>query len=231
MEVVEIYSPNPAHAKELASALRCHHTDSLQKLRRDSDLYLIAVPDKKVTEVAGKMQTVDGIVAHTSGITSIDALSGFTNYGVFYPLQTFSRGRKLDISEIPFCLEGNDKNVMEALTELAARISKVTHHIDSGQRMILHLAAVLVNNFSNHLYHLAEDFLEKRKLDFDLLRPLILETAAKAQDLPPGDSQTGPARRGDASTISKHLELLEDDPGIRNLYELLSEQIRKKYHE
>jgi predicted short-subunit dehydrogenase-like oxidoreductase (DUF2520 family) len=231
VDIAEVYSPNLRHAAQLAKSLGCGVPDSLQDMNPESDLYLLAIPDAKVQGVADNLPDVNGIVAHTSGNTGMDSLSGFAKYGVFYPLQTFTRSREVDFSQVPVCLEACDDEVMGELTALAEKISGVVRQINSEQRQMLHLTAVMVNNFSNHLYHMAEELLTKNGLDFNLLRPLILESAAKVQQLSPTDAQTGPARRGDEPTIARHLELIENDPGLKALYELMSKQIIKKYHE
>lgn len=231
LEVVEICSPNQEHARVLADDLHAGVARSAGDMRTDADLYLLAVPDARVGTAASGLPMVEGIVVHTSGNTPLDVLERFPRHGVFYPLQTFTRGRAADLSSVPFCLEASDREVLEALAELASRLTSEVHFITSAQRKILHLSAVLVNNFSNHLYHLAEEFLKENQLDFGMLRPLISETAGKVLDLSPEEAQTGPASRGDAGTISTHLEMLHDHPDILELYKLMSEQISKQNHE
>jgi predicted short-subunit dehydrogenase-like oxidoreductase (DUF2520 family) len=229
--IQEVYSPNHDHASQLAESLNCRVAGSLQALGLASDLYLLAIPDAKIPEAAANLPMVKGVVAHTSGNTPMADLSGFPRHGVFWPLQTFTRSKTIDFAQVPVCLEANTREVLEELSGLANKISNVVRLIDSNQRQLLHMTAVLVNNFSNHLYHMAEELLEKNDIDFNLLRPLILESAAKVQEMSPADAQTGPARRGDESTIARHLELISSDPGLKALYQLMSNQILKKYHE
>jgi predicted short-subunit dehydrogenase-like oxidoreductase (DUF2520 family) len=227
----EVFSPNADHARNFAEKFECVRIDKLEKINPIADLYLIAVADGQVADVMQSLPPVEGIVAHTSGHVSINVLTLAKRFGVFYPLQTFTQNRETDMTVVPFCIEASDEQVLKSLMEAAANISRSVHHINSHQRKFLHLAAVTVNNFSNHLYHLAEEFLEDRNLDFNLLKPLILESARKVQDMLPAEAQTGPARRGDGETIVRNLEMLEGNEDFQDLYQLLSEQIMKKYHE
>lgn len=231
LEVTEVYSPNNEHAQKFAKKYSCGIATTLKALNTSTELYIIAVPDTKVEAVAKELPGVEGIVVHTSGITSMNTISNEKYFGVFYPLQTFTLGRELDISDSPVCIEASDENVLKLLKELASKISNSVHEINSEQRRLLHLAAVMVNNFTNHLYYSAEQFLNENELDLDLLRPLILETARKVQDISPADSQTGPAKRNDLSTIQKHMEMLNENTEFQKLYQLMTDQILKKYHE
>ena len=226
-----MFSPNADHALRFAKEFDSTIIHNLEKIDPDADCYLIAVPDGQIEEVAQSLPGVNGIVAHTSGHISINTLTSANRFGIFYPLQTFTLNREIDMTVVPFCIEASDEQVLKLLWEIAAKISGSVHQINSHQRKFLHLAAVTVNNFSNHLYHLAEEFLEYRELNFDLLKPLILETAQKVQNTSPTDAQTGPARRGDEDTMARNMEMLEGNEDFKNLYQLLSEQIIKKYHE
>ena len=148
--------------------------------------------------------------------------------GVFYPLQTFTKGRLLDFSTIPICIEASDNESLALLRLLGEAISQNIYDINSDQRKKLHLAAVFANNFSNHLFHISETLCEKEDLPFELLKPLILETVKKLETLSPKDAQTGPARRDDSISIEKHLELLTNT-NHKKIYTLLSEAITKTY--
>ncbi len=159
----------------------------------------------------------------------MDDLATHARRGVFYPLQTFSLDRELDMSKSPFCIEAIQEKDELQLIELANLLSKSVYKISSEQRKYLHLTAVMVSNFSNHLYHLAHDILETKALDFDLLLPLIIETASKVHEITPGEAQTGPARRKDHQTMRKHLEMLADFPEYAELYRLLSGQILRRH--
>lgn len=229
--IVEVFSPNIENINRFAEKFDCLALDSLENLDSKVDLLIIAVPDAKVEEVAKAMPQFKGIVVHTSGITPMNVLDGVRNYGVFYPLQTFTKDRKLDISDAPFCIEGSSEEVREKLFNLAREISSSVQFVNSDQRTQLHLAAVMVSNFTNHLYGISHDFLGSKLLDFALLLPLIRETAAKVQDISPKKAQTGPARRRDEATVESHLKMLESSPEREELYRLFSKQIKKKYNE
>ncbi len=231
MNIHEVYSPNHENANQFATQFNCTLCTDLINIDKNTDIILLCIPDDLIAETSKKIGKANAIVTHTSGNTSIRSLINNDRYGVFYPLQTFSKQREIDMKSVPICLESSDEDVMKDLQFLASTISDSVHEINSRQRKYLHLSAVFVNNFTNHMYHIAEEFLEDRELDFDLLKPLIIETAAKATDIDPVNAQTGPARRGDSNTIKKHLDLLEGNPEYKQLYQLISEQILKKYHE
>jgi predicted short-subunit dehydrogenase-like oxidoreductase (DUF2520 family) len=167
-------------------------------------------------------------VIHTSGSVAIKKLSDKNRKGVFYPLQTFSKDSEVDFSEIPICLEAENSSDIELLKEMGKAISKNVQLINSEEREKIHLAAVFVNNFVNFLYQAGSDLLSENKLSFDLLKPLIKETANKISKLNPSEAQTGPARRNDQLTIEKQLHLLKDSE-YRALYKLLTEAIQKRH--
>ncbi|MBO0323412.1 DUF2520 domain-containing protein [Muricauda sp. CAU 1633] len=195
----------------------------------DADIYLIAVKDDAIVEVSRHIFDKKGIVAHVSGATPMNSLP-MENRGVFYPLQSFTEGRPLDFRTIPFCIEAQKEDAAETLKVLAGYLSDSVSDVDSQQRKKLHLAAMYVNNFSNYLYGVGEKLCEEEGLPFDLLKPLILETAEKIQVMSPKEAQTGPARRGDKKTMKAHLALLHDKKQIE-LYKLFSEAIKKVYEE
>ena len=230
-EIVQIWSKTLANAQTLASVLKSQAIDNLNDIDKEADLYLISIKDDAIIEVASKLAELKGLVVHTSGATGMDVLanSSLTNYGVFYPLQTFSKNRKIDPSTIPFCIEGDSDKTSTKLRSIAAMLSPLIYQVNSADRKLLHLAAVFACNFTNHLYQLSAVILERSHLDFDLLKPLIAETAAKVQSALPKEVQTGPALRNDESTMQKHLELLKDTPELVNIYETLSKSIKKTY--
>jgi predicted short-subunit dehydrogenase-like oxidoreductase (DUF2520 family) len=156
----------------------------------------------------------------------MDFLSQYSERcGVFYPLQTFSKGREIDFCGIPICLEANSEKILAELNELAGRISKAVYEITSEDRKILHLAAVFACNFVNHFYYIGDQLLEKQGLAFDLLKPLISETAAKVMGMDPCDAQTGPAKRYDETIINKHLKLMDNQPELREIYRFVTNSI------
>lgn len=192
-----------------------------------ADVYLIAVKDDAIGEVSQHLLKKKGVVVHTSGAIGLTAIQA-ENRGVFYPLQTFTKGKMVDFSPIPICIEAQEKKSLETLKNLAQSISGKVHHIDSEQRKKLHLAAVFVNNFTNYLYGVGEELCLEEGLSFDLLKPLILETAEKIRTIHPKEAQTGPARRNDVKSMESHLELLNKKEHIA-LYKLLSHAIKQAH--
>lgn len=231
INILEIFSPNINNAKLLAEKVNSRYVKELGGLCADTDLFLIATPDKEVNNVIHKLPQNQSIVAHTSGSHAL-VHSGINQQrsGVFYPLQTFTKDKEVDFKEIPVCIEASDENTSKLLFQLAKSISNNVVTLNSEQRQYLHLTAVAVNNFTNLLYNHAFTLLKEQNIDFALLRPLIRETALKITDINPADAQTGPARRNDTQTINKHLELLDKHPKFKEIYSLLSNQIIKKYH-
>ncbi len=193
----------------------------------DADVYLIAVNDDAITEVSQHLLKKKGIVAHTSGAIGLNAIQP-ANKGVLYPLQSFTKGKTVDFSSIPICIEAEEKESLETLRTLANSISENVHHIDSEQRKKLHLAAVFVNNFTNYLFSIGEELCLEEGLSFDLLKPLISETADKIQAMSPKEAQTGPARRNDTKSMDSHLKLLNKKEHIA-LYKLLSQAIKQAH--
>ncbi len=232
LTIDEVCSPNRANRNSLAKAVDAQAPETLLNLTPISDFYIIAVPDDKIESVVNAMPEVNGIVAHTSGITPMQTISNrFKSSGVFYPLQTFSKQRTIAMNTVPFCIEGNTKQVETSLTQLAGTLSQSIHYINSNQRKELHLAAVFVSNFTNYLYQAGETLLNDQKLPFELLIPLIEEVAAKVKTLSPSVAQTGPARRNDKNTLKTHVEMLHTHPGLKSLYQLITSQIINQYHE
>ncbi len=231
LEILQVCSPSSKRAGKLAEKVGAAIATQCEKVVANADFYLLAVPDGKIGEVASHLPDVQGTVCHTSGITPAYVLDRFERHGVFYPLQTFSKGKPVNLQEVPFCLEASTQTVYSALEAVAARLSRRVYSVTTEKRMKLHLAAVLVNNFTNHLFALAEDFLEENGLEREMLMPLMRETVDKLEALPASEAQTGPARRGDRATLRKHLEMLHAHPDLKAVYQLFSEQILKKYYE
>lgn len=194
------------------------------------DMILIAVSDHSIQEVSNQLPLTDAVVAHTSGASSMDLLSNHKHRGVFYPLQTFSKQQPLTWSEIPILWEGNKKLVDEKLETLSQLLSPLAVQIDEKQRLSMHLAAVVVNNFTNHLYAEAHRFCKSKHVNFDLLVPLIEETTRKIKQLNPRESQTGPASRGDTQTIQRH-KMIPMTEELSDIYSLFTSQLLKQYNE
>ena len=190
------------------------------------DLYIMALPDAAMEEALSEMPLKDEMLVHTSGSVPMEILSRYSeNTGVFYPLQTFTKGRPINMKEVPLLIEANRIDNENILVEAAKKISNKVIVADSDRRLSLHIAAVFASNFSNHMYDIARHLMEEQELDFDLLSPLIMETAAKATALGPGKAQTGPAKRNDHEVIMKHLDMLKGHEAIKELYKRISDNI------
>ncbi len=202
-------------------------TTDLSKIKA-ADIYLVAISDDAIFEVSKFLVDKKGLIVHTSGSVPLNVLPNKHRRGVFYPLQTFSANRKVNFKVTPICIEAENEKDYEYLNEMASAISDKVLQIDSEQRKALHLAAVFANNFTNHIYHTAQEICIQNDVPFELLLPLINETAAKIQDFSPLDAQTGPARRNDKGTLKKHLAQLKHKKH-KKIYSLLSKSIRKTY--
>ena len=224
IEVLQVFSRDRASAHFPETVEFVHDYKDLAT----ADVYVIAVSDDVVNKVSEQLPFEDRLVAHTSGSVEIDALTAKNRRGVFYPLQTFSKNRIVDFKQVPVCVEAESPSDLKTLTTLAKAVSGHVHIINSEQRKALHLAAVFVNNFTNHLYNLGSDLCEQHGVPFEVLHPLIKETAQKIASLSPKDAQTGPARRNDQKTIEKHLALLSEEKH-REVYQLLTESIQQHY--
>lgn len=228
--IVQIYSHTIANATALASEIGKPGIaiDSLSKITADADFYIVSVKDDYIAYVAANTPDA-GIWAHTSGSIPMSVFDGYkTAYGVFYPLQTFSKHVTLDISRVPFFIEGNDRDTACRLTELAKCISYIVEPADSERRGALHIAAVFACNFVNYMWTQADDLLQKQGLDISFMKPLLEETLNKINTVSPVDAQTGPARRGDYHIIENHISQLSGSQ--RDIYELLSGLILKRYN-
>lgn len=203
-------------------------TDDLSKIK-DADIYVIAVSDDAISELSSKLPFNNKLVVHTSGSVSVYDIDKKHKRGVLYPLQTFSKHAEMDFANVPICIETIDKKSYPLLKELALSIGSPTKRINSDQRKVLHLAAVFVNNFTNQLYRIGHEVTESEGAEFDMLKPLILETAKKIETSSPYIAQTGPAKRNDKKTLKKHLKLLENNKHHKDIYELLTASIQKTH--
>ncbi|PXY41256.1 DUF2520 domain-containing protein [Flavobacterium cheongpyeongense] len=190
-----------------------------------ADLYVISISDNAISEVSEQLPFQNQLVVHTSGTSSIAILSSKNRRGVFYPLQTFSIAKPVDFSTIPICLEAENQTDYSILETVADSISNAVFSISSEQRKAIHISAVFVNNFTNHLYQIGQQICEEHLVPFEILKPLILETAEKIKTLTPVDAQTGPAKRHDSTTIEAHLNYLTDE-NQRNIYKILTQSIQ-----
>ncbi len=224
VKIAQVYGRNPEKLKKFDQ-----HVETCSNIKevKDADVHIIAVKDNAISQVAESLSTKKGVVVHTSGAISMNCIQA-SNKGVFYPLQTFTMGRAISFTDIPICLEAAQNSSMELLQKLAGQISESVYQVNSEQRKKLHLAAVFVNNFTNHLYHIGEEICQKEGLPFSLLQPLIQETAQKIQQMSPMEAQTGPAQRGDTESIKNHLGLLKNKKHAE-LYKVLSKAITETY--
>jgi Uncharacterized conserved protein len=227
INIRQIYSRTKENAKLLADSIGCQYTDNISEIIPGADCYIFSVKDSALQELISNMPPNNGLWLHTSGSISMSIFKGYTErYGVFYPLQTFSKSREVNFDNIPIILESNTDKDAETIEQLAKIISKDVRFLSSEQRKQVHIAAVFACNFTNHLYHLASNLLKEKGISPDIILPLIDETAAKTHCMTPGEAQTGPAIRYDENVINKHLDAIED-PDVATIYRLLSHSIHK----
>ncbi|MBT8394812.1 MAG: DUF2520 domain-containing protein [Flavobacteriaceae bacterium] len=195
---------------------------------KEADVYILAVSDDAIHEVSAKLTVTNKFIVHTSGAMTLHEMDKKNDRGVFYPLQTFSKDVEMDFANVPFCLEVENKSNMQILNSLCEAIGSKYYRVNSEQRSSLHLAAVFVNNFVNQLYRTAHEITESTSVDFNILKPLIIETAKKIENLSPYRAQTGPAKRHDKKTIKKHMKLLQNDQH-KEIYDLLTKVIQRTH--
>lgn len=228
VNIEQIFSRNLNHAQALAHKVGALAVDNAGLIDNSADVLIIALPDEIIESFASQVKAngnFTGLVAHTSGTQPLSVLEMFENSGVFYPLQSFSRFSNPLMKEVPFCLEAVNSETLQHLTLLASMISENVREVCSNQRAVIHLAAVFACNFSNHMYAISSDLLKDAGIDGSILKPLIRETANRLTDLHPALLQTGPAVRGDGSTMEKHQQLLENYPVYMEIYKMLSNSI------
>ena len=228
---IHIHNRTENSAKQLADKLQTTYSFDINELPVEADLYVISVSDDVISELCQnavlKEKINNKLVVHTAGSISSEVLNELSaNYGVFYPLQTFSKFKQIDFKSIPLCLEANSGFNYNTLSKYAFQISEDVRKISSEQRKHIHLAAVFANNFSNRMFSIAEKLLKEQDIDFDILIPLINETVDKIQKKSPNKVQTGPAIRNDEEVLNKHSELLKEHPDLQKIYSLVSENIK-----
>ncbi|WP_075343659.1 Rossmann-like and DUF2520 domain-containing protein [Tenacibaculum agarivorans] len=214
------------YARNISSISEFQHqtslTDNIHMLD-DADVYILAISDDAIPDVS-QLLPKEKLVVHTSGSVAMNALENTGRKGIFYPLQSFSKTKDVDFKEIPLCIEAENDTDLHVLERLASEISEKVYHITSDQRSKLHVAAVFVNNFTNHMYKIGNDICKNYDVPFDVLFPLIKETAAKIESLDPSLAQTGPAKRNDQETIERHLSLLNSNQ--KDIYKLITKSIQ-----
>ncbi|TDS53834.1 Rossmann-like and DUF2520 domain-containing protein [Myroides indicus] len=222
LHLQQIYARNIHEIDNLVNADRI--VTNINDLK-PADVFFIAVSDDAIGKVSKSICLKNQLIVHVSGTISIEAIQNSPRKGVFYMLQTFSKDRKVDFSQIPFCIEATTTEDFSLLEQIALCFSEKVYKINSEQRKAIHLAAVFVNNFTNHMYILGEEICKENKVPFDILKPLIAETANKINSLSPKNAQTGPAIRNDQTTIDKHLDLLKNK-NYKDIYRIITKSIQ-----
>ncbi|MFN8358150.1 MAG: Rossmann-like and DUF2520 domain-containing protein [Spirosomataceae bacterium] len=238
--VQEVYSRNLKHAKELAQ--QCYDAraqDDLNFADSEAELFVLCVADDAFSEVLEQLVLPESaILVHTSGSKSLEELQHWASIysdvevhtGVFYPLQTFSKDTYITFDNIPLCIEASDAETEATLVTLGQEISSIVYLVNTAERQVLHVAAVFACNFTNHLWAITKDLLDRSQLEMLLIKPLIEETVKKALAAEhPANVQTGPARRGDQQTIQKHLQFLQSDWNTAKIYQVITDSILKRY--
>jgi predicted short-subunit dehydrogenase-like oxidoreductase (DUF2520 family) len=229
-EIVQVYSRTERSARLLSEELGCAFTTCAKQLTNEADLYVCALKDSVIEEVLDQAVEVlkNKILVHTAGSIPATILAKYTDqFGVIYPLQSFSIGKNVDFSKIPVFIEGSSAYVVENLRLISEKISGKVYEMSSEDRKKMHLAAVFVSNFSNHVYALGDQLVKSAGVPFDVLLPLIEETAEKVHVMNPVDAQSGPAVRNDQNVMSEHLKMLESTPQLKRVYEVMSDSIRQ----
>lgn len=214
-----------------AARLKCSVSSTLKDAPSNADFYLLAVKDDAIASTANVINIANprAILLHCSGTTPLAALGKRVHgTGVVYPVQTFSSGDEVDWSQVPLAIEGSDNATLKRIQQFAKTISQDVRTVGSDRRPILHLCAVMVSNFPNALYAAADKKLQKEKIDFRILLPLIRQTTAKLSHMGPLKAQTGPAKRGDKKVLKKHRKLLKGDPALEKIYRALTGLIQQQ---
>lgn len=223
--IIQVYSQTLESAAKLASQVGAKHLTDIKNLATDADVYIFCLKDSALKDIASKLPTNKGLWIHTSGSISMSVFKEYiSTYGVLYPFQTFSKNRSLDWKTTPIFIEASDDDSLNIIDSIARELSDKVSILSSADRQYVHLTGVFACNFTNHMYTLAESFLSKVELPFDVALPLIDETAEKVHELSPEEAQTGPAIRFDENIINKHLEMIEDKR-VKEIYRLISENI------
>ncbi len=224
VEIVQRYSRTASNKNFFDASIPC--TTDLGALER-ADLYILAIKDEAIAEVAQTLPKLPGILVHTSGAIGMEALHMHDQHGVMYPVQSLSMHQKINLKEVPFAIESNSQENLHVVRSLSSEISDHVFELDSFKREKLHITAVFANNFSNFMFSCAEELCREFDIPFDILRPMILETGKKVQYMSPFEAQTGPARRGDLEVIQKHEEALKNTQ--KEIYQRLTQAIIKTY--
>lgn len=226
--ISQVYNRSEQAGIELAKLVNSTLVTKTELIDNKADLYIISVSDNAIKGLTERIEIKNKSIVHTAGSVDCSVLKKAKNHGVFYPLQTFSKNRKINFNEVPICIEANNENFQQLLYDLANQVSESVWKINSAQRKQLHLSAVFACNFVNHLYAISKELINNESIDYKILRPLIIETAIKATEMNPWIAQTGPALRNDTESLKKHIDLLSSWPEYQKIYKILSESIYLK---
>lgn len=227
VEIVQIYNRSLPAAETLAAEVGSTAINKVEELNADVQLVIISVNDDAISDLADAMPETNAVVVHTSGTRPMDDLKKHEKRGVFYPLQTFTDQHDVNFRQVPICIEGVDESVTHLLKSCCVSWGALCYELNSSQRAMLHVAAVVANNFTNHLWGRSFDLLKEHEIEPDILFPLMMQTVEKAIHAHPHSIQTGPAARGDNQTIERHLDTLKSDANFRELYRLLTSSIQE----
>lgn len=227
IDVIQVYSRTLESASALANQVGATPVTDLKEVIDYADIYLFSLKDSVLENVIAQMPNNSRLWIHTAGSLSLDIFRNYTtHYGVLYPFQTFTKNRQLNWREIPIFVEASDNDSLNTIKAIAKQLSNKIFDLSSEERKYLHLTGVFACNFTNHMYTLSKQFLDKINLPFDVVLPLIDETVSKVHDLIPEEAQTGPAIRYDENVINKHLSLIEDDI-VKQIYKVISDNIHR----
>lgn len=226
--IAQVYSRKLETAQVLAQRFGVPYTNNLAMLKANADVYIFSVADDALFDITSHIRLADKICFHTSGTVPMEVMAAVTNnYGVVYAPQTFVKHIAMDYSVLPFCIEASNQYTLDTLLSMVKNVSDNVHILSSEQRKYLHLASVFANNFGNCINAMAQHIMSEHNLPFEIVQPLIQETANKATQGNLWQLQTGPARRGDTKTLEKHRALLSDTPDYLEVYNLLTSMIEK----
>ena len=228
-DMVQVFSRTMQSAETLASLLDAEPLTDMAQVRDDADVYIFSVKDSALEQLISQLCGGEKkVFLHTAGSMPMSVFrEKALHYGVLYPMQTFSKQREVDFSIIPCFIEANDEFALKQIEGLAGQISHRVYQLSSEDRKYLHLSAVFACNFANHCYAASQELLQQHGIPFDVMLPLIDETAAKVHGMTPKEAQTGPAVRYDENVIGKQIQLLENQPYFQKIYDCMSKSIHE----
>jgi predicted short-subunit dehydrogenase-like oxidoreductase (DUF2520 family) len=228
-EIIQVYSRSISSAQSLGKELGCSFVDNLEAVDLTADIYILAITDNALQNIQDSLFLGDKLVVHTAGSVSKKVLSNISSqYGVLYPLQSLRKDQSADQFIIPLLIDANKESVLSIIEQFAFTLSSVVSIVGDDKRLCLHLAAVIVNNFANHLYTLTAEYCKNEEVDFKMLQPIIEQTALRLRSNLPADLQTGPAIRNDQSTLDKHIQALSNHPELKTIYLIFTESLLKR---